>query len=53
MEQLLVKSILASSDDELENKLNEFNKYYKIIHIIFIGNNPRMERIYQVVVKVR
>lgn len=48
---MVVKSILATNDAELEDKLNELEEEYDIKVVMFIGNNPMMKRIYQVVLR--
>ena len=49
-----VESVLASGDKDLQDILNNASakveaKGYKIITIMFIGNNPQGMRIYQIV----
>lgn len=58
MKKFKVQSVTAYDDQSLEQILNEAveklkSREYEIISIMFIGNNSKMERIYQIVTQHR
>lgn len=48
-----VRSVVANNDEDLAEILNKVSTKYDILQVIFLGHNPAVERIYQIIYRTR